>query len=122
MKIRVYYEDTDCAGIVYHANYIKFCERARSELFFQKGIFFEDDGFILRSQKADYLKSASLGDMLEIKTDVLEHNRATLTIYQEIRKENDLIFTLESKLVYMKKWKVSRMDAFLLALIDEIKE
>ena len=38
MKIRVYYEDTDAGGIVYHTNYIKFCERARSEVFFQRGI------------------------------------------------------------------------------------
>ena len=38
MKIRVYYEDTDAGGIVYHANYIKYCERARSELFFEKNM------------------------------------------------------------------------------------
>ncbi|MEN8727803.1 MAG: acyl-CoA thioesterase, partial [Sulfurovum sp.] len=37
MKIRVYYEDTDAGGIVYHTNYIKYCERARSEIFFQRG-------------------------------------------------------------------------------------
>ena len=38
MKIRVYYEDTDAGGVVYHTNYIKYCERARSELFFERGL------------------------------------------------------------------------------------
>ncbi|MDY3200170.1 MAG: acyl-CoA thioesterase, partial [Arcobacter sp.] len=37
MKVRIYYEDTDAAGIVYHANFIKYCERARSEIFFRQG-------------------------------------------------------------------------------------
>ncbi|MFW6307555.1 MAG: acyl-CoA thioesterase, partial [Campylobacterales bacterium] len=43
MKVRVYYEDTDIGGVVYHANYLKFCERARSQLFFEKNIIPQDE-------------------------------------------------------------------------------
>ena len=56
MHIRVYYEDTDCGGIVYYANYLKFCERARSELFFQKGLspHNNDEFFVVKNVNADY--------------------------------------------------------------------
>ena len=57
MKFRIYYEDTDCGGVVYYANYLKFCERARSELFFQKGLSPHKDNefFVVKSVMADYI-------------------------------------------------------------------
>ncbi len=58
MKYRIYYEDTDCGGVVYYANYLKFCERARSELFFQKGLspHNNDEFFVVKNVNADYIK------------------------------------------------------------------
>lgn len=67
MKIRIYYEDTDAGGIVYHANYIKYCERARSEYMFRQNIMpgsGSEHGFVVRSLKADYYAVSILGDML----------------------------------------------------------
>lgn len=71
MKMRVYYEDTDAGGVVYHSNYLKFCERARSEIFFNKkvDIFDASKGhFLLAKANCNFLKPAKLGDMIEIKT------------------------------------------------------
>lgn len=85
MKIRVYYEDTDAGGIVYHANYIKFCERARSEKFFAaKYEFSEQSQFVVSEIKAKFIAPARLGDLLEIRTSVLETRRASVLIRQEI--------------------------------------
>ena len=75
MKIRVYYEDTDLGGIVYHTNYIKYCERARSEIFFSKNMLphqGENSGFVVRDIKASFLATSTLGDMVEVKSKVLK--------------------------------------------------
>ena len=65
MRIRVYYEDTDCGGIVYHTNYIKYCERARSELFFAQGTppSHATCGFVVSALEAKFLGFAKLGDI-----------------------------------------------------------
>ena len=72
MKIRIYYEDTDAQGIVYHANYIKFCERARSEALMQAGVDFAraDAHFVVSELCAKFLRPARLGDTLEIHTSL----------------------------------------------------
>ena len=86
MKIRVYYEDTDAGGIVYHTNYIKYCERARSELFFEKGLMpqSEEGYFVVVNINCNYIKSAKLGDMLEVKTSMYKIKRTSMVMLQEI--------------------------------------
>lgn len=103
MKIRVYYEDTDCGGIVYHTNFIKFCERARSEVFFSVGKMpcVQDAGFVVRSIKANFYKSAFLGDLLEVKTQILELKKATLILLQEIKRDGEKLFDMEVKLGFV---------------------
>lgn len=85
MKMRVYYEDTDAGGVVYHSNYLKFCERVRSEIFFNKkvDIFDASKGhFLLTKANCNFLKPAKLGDMIEIKTKILEVKNASVEIYK----------------------------------------
>ena len=65
MKFRIYYDSTDAGGIVYHTEYIKFCEQARSEIFFKNGIFFENEGYVVTNLNAKFLSSAKLGDIIE---------------------------------------------------------
>lgn len=103
MKIRVYYEDTDTGGVVYHSNYLNFCERARSEAFFAKGMtpVLENGHFVARKVNADFYKSAKLGDMLEVKTRLIQMKAASFTLAQEIYKEEEKIFELEILLVYI---------------------
>ena len=73
MKIRVYYEDTDAGGIVYYSNYLNFCERARSDAFFNRGLtpVLESGHFVVKKLTADYSLSAKLGDLLEVHTELV---------------------------------------------------
>ena len=103
MQIRVYYEDTDVGGVVYHSNYLNFCERARSEAFYKLGMTpeLENGHFVARKLEADYLISAKLGDVLEVKSELLEMKAASFTLLQTIFKDNKKIFTLKIVLVYI---------------------
>ncbi len=112
MQIRVYYEDTDAGGIVYHTNYIKYCERARSEVFFQRGIIpsqSDSSGFVVRDLKASFLATSSLGDMLEVTSKILTLKSSSLVLLQEVWKEEVKIFSMEVVLVYIDKGKPSRI-------------
>ncbi len=120
MKIRIYYEDTDAGGIVYHSKYINFCERARSEILFKNGVSPQNENsfFVVRDIKASYLKSASLGDMLEVKTQIFEKTKVTISLLQEIFNiKNELIFKMEIKLVYIKNGKPSKTDENVVKLL-----
>jgi len=107
MKIRIYYEDTDAGGVVYHTKYIAFCERARSEIFFKNGIKFENDGFVVRDIHAIFFSPAKLGDLIEIQTTINSIKRSFVDITQKIFKDDKLLFEAQIKLVYLKDWKVS---------------
>ncbi|SUW83102.1 putative acyl-CoA thioester hydrolase [Campylobacter helveticus] len=123
VKIRVYYEDTDAGGVVYHSNYLKFCERARSELFFRKNaeIFDAKKGhFLLTRANCAFLKPAKLGDMVEVKTKVLNFKKASLVIEQEILKENELLFRGEFTLAFVKDLKPARISEELKGLFEEL--
>lgn len=126
MKIRVYYEDTDMGGVVYYANYLKFCERARSELFFSKGAspVFEGGYFVVRHLEADYKASARLGDLLDVNAEVVTLNGTTLQMEQEIKKGDVVLFTMKVKLAYvMENGRIGRLNrekkAKLLSLLEE---
>lgn len=82
MKIRVYYEDTDCGNMVYHSIYLNYCERARSELFFKKGLLphSQDEFFVVKSCEANWIKSAKFADILDIKTELIEKKSASKII------------------------------------------
>ena len=103
MFIRVYYEDTDTGGVVYHSNYLNYCERARSDCFFKLGMTpeLEKGHFVARKLSADYFVGAKLGDLLEIKTDLLQMRAASFTLLQSIYKEEKKIFELSITLAYI---------------------
>jgi acyl-CoA thioester hydrolase len=103
MKIRVYYEDTDTGGVVYHSVYLNFCERARSEAFFTRGLspVLESGHFVARKLEADYLASAKLGDVLEIKTELLEMRSASFKLRQNIYRDEKKIFEMSITLAHI---------------------
>ena len=103
MKIRVYYEDTDLGGVVYHSNYLNFCERARSELFFSKGKspVLEEGHFVAKSLEADFVKPALFGDVLEVKTELLTLKHASFTLQQTIFRGEEKLFSMKIKLAYL---------------------
>jgi len=103
MKIRVYYEDTDTGGVVYHSNYLNFCERARSEAFYEKGLspILEGGHFVARRVVGDFYSSAKLGDLLEVRSELLKMRSASFTLKQMIYKGEEKIFELEILLAYI---------------------
>lgn len=103
MQIRVYYEDTDVGGVVYHSNYLNFCERARSQLFFDAGRspILSDGHFVAKHIEADYLKSAKFGDIVEVKTTLLQSRNASFTLFQEIYRGEEKLFEMKIQLVYI---------------------
>lgn len=113
MKIRVYYEDTDTGGIVYHSNYINFCERARSEIFFERGLspHLASGSFVVKKLIANFVKPARLGDMLEVKSSLKLIKAASFTLNQTIYKDGVKLFELEIVLAYVSfKGKVQKID------------
>lgn len=123
MKIRIYYEDTDAGGIVYHTNYIKYCERARSEHFFSKNMMPGEGskwGFVVRKMNIDFLGSAVLGDMLEVRTSVQEFKKSSLTLLQEIYKGDVKLFSAEVMLVYIEDGKPRRIPEHLADVMSNL--
>jgi len=120
LKIRVYYEDTDAGGIVYHTNYIKYCERARSELFFKKNMTptdGENTGFVVRNINANFLGMSKLGDILEVKIELIKKRNSSITLKQIVYKKSEEIFEMEILLVFVRKGKPSRIPQMLMDVI-----
>lgn len=87
--VRVYYEDTDAGGVVYHASYVAFYERARTEMLrakqFNQQRFLEKQlAFVVRRMTVDYLAAAKLDDMLEVVSEVTRLTHTTMTFCQQI--------------------------------------
>ncbi|QKJ23159.1 YbgC/FadM family acyl-CoA thioesterase [Poseidonibacter lekithochrous] len=121
MKVRVYYEDTDVGAVVYYANYLKFCERARSDLFFKKGLspHNENEFFVVKRVEADYIKSAVFGDMLEVTCKLIEKKAASVVMYQEVLRDGEVLFKGEFKLAYLKDYKPSKIPKELFEVLGD---
>ena len=121
MKIQVYYEDTDCGGVVYHSNYLNFCERARSELFFQKGLSPHkgDEFFVVKKIEANYIKPARFADVLDIKTELIGVKNTSLIMEQNIYKDEEHLFSMRVTVVFLKNMKPSRIPQELMVIFNE---
>jgi acyl-CoA thioester hydrolase len=101
LSVRVYYEDTDLAGIVYYANYLKFIERGRSEWLRDMGIdqvaLKAGSGhvFAVRRVEADYLRPAHFDDLLTVETALSHLTAARIVVDQAVRRGDDLLFTAQ---------------------------
>ena len=95
--IRIYYEDTDAGGVVYHTNYVKFMERARTEwlrnLGFEQDELRDKDGviFAVRSVQADYFLPAKFNDELMVSSKVIKFGKASITIEQEVVRKDTVL-------------------------------
>lgn len=101
LPVRVYYEDTDAGGIVYHANYLKYAERGRTELL--RAVGFDHDGllaehgalFAVRRCAIEFVRPARLDDALAVETVVVRLRGASLEMRQTIRRGATVLATLE---------------------------
>jgi acyl-CoA thioester hydrolase len=102
--VRVYYEDTDVGGVVYYANYLKFAERARTEMLrligFPHSEMMERDGcaFAVRRCEADYIQPARFDDSLEVHTDSIDMEAASLWLDQRVKRNGDDLAVLRVRL------------------------
>lgn len=116
--VRVYYEDTDAAGIVYYANYLKYAERARTEMMREAGVphqtMVEREGvmFAVRHCEIDYLRPARLDDLLEVETRLLEVGGATVDAEQVVRRAGDDLVRIRVRLACLdSRGRPARMPA-----------
>ena len=103
-KARVYYEDTDAGGIVYHSRYLNFCERARTELFasYDTPFFGPDFGFVVVSANCDFLSPLRLGDEFYVQNFLLNISRASFILRQLVRgKDAKLMFKADIRLALL---------------------
>jgi len=109
LPIRVYHEDTDFTGLVYHANYLKFCERGRSDFvrlagirhtaLMSGGVGQEASAFVVRHMDVDFLRPARMDDVLEVITSVEELGGAAMTLLQEVTRDGAVLARLRVKIV-----------------------
>lgn len=112
MQVRVYYEDTDFSGIVYHANYLRFMERGRTNYLRllgadQRALFAEAASeapgfaFVVRAMQLDFLKPAVMDDLLDIVTKPRDVKGASITLDQEVRRGDVSLLTASVKVAFV---------------------
>lgn len=103
--VRVYFQDTDAGGVVYHSNYVNFMERARTEWLrtfgYSNAGMMQEFGvvFVVRSMKLDYLKPAILDDLLSVTAQVKAIGRSSITVVQTVLRGAELLTEAEVYLV-----------------------
>ena len=103
--IRIYYEDTDAGGVVYHANYLKFTERARTEFLRENNLecskIEQDLGvlFVVRHIDADFIKPLQLDDKIEVRTTPYKTGKASFVLQQDVYKNDAVVFESRVTLV-----------------------
>lgn len=112
LPLRVYYEDTDVGGVVYNANYLKFMERARSEMLRCLGIDQkrmldynspEDVGFVVKRAMVDFNGSAEFGDSLIVESEIIKIGGASVTFKQAITRDENILVIAEFKIAAVGK-------------------
>jgi acyl-CoA thioester hydrolase len=120
MHVRVYYEDTDFTGIVYHANYLRFMERGRTNylrligadhraLFEQTEKEAPSFAFVVRSMKIDFLRPAYMDDLLEVRTLSKEVSGASIILHQKVMRRAEVMAEAEVRVAFVSEGKPRRI-------------
>jgi acyl-CoA thioester hydrolase len=116
MQVRVYYEDTDFSGIVYHASYLRFMERGRTNhlrllgaeqhaLFAQAESEAPGFAFVVRSMQISFLRPARMDDVLDVVTWPVAVKGASITLSQEVRRGDDMLAKAEVRVAFISEGK-----------------
>ena len=120
LSVRVYYEDTDFSALVYHASYLRFMERGRTELLRDLGLLQRDLAvsdragslfFVVRAMEIDFRRPAHMDDLLSIETRLEAIGGASLTMRQEIRREDALLTAARVTVALVSDGKPQRLPA-----------
>ena len=120
MAVRVYYEDTDFSGIVYHANYLRFMERGRTNFLrllgaHQRGLFEEAEkeapgfAFVVRSMTLDFLAPARMDDVLTVTTTPAEVKGASITLAQTVPRGDEMLVEAQVRVAFVSGGKAQRI-------------
>ena len=120
IEVRVYYEDTDFSGAVYHAAYLHFFERGRTEFLRAEGIHHSElakDGiaFAVRAMEIDFARAAHIDDLLSVETAVAEISGARLTLDQSISRGAEILTRAKVVVVATKGDRAARLPAGVIA-------
>jgi acyl-CoA thioester hydrolase len=125
MEVKIYYEDTDCGGVVYYGNYLKYFERARTEYLEERGLSVarlmeEGTVFVVVHAEVDYRSSARYGDWLVIETAVSDTTAASFTFSHVIRERESRRIVVEGSARLAAtdgNGKVKRLDKTMVAIL-----
>jgi acyl-CoA thioester hydrolase len=120
MQVRVYYEDTDFSGVVYHASYLRFMERGRTNYLRLIGanhrkLFEETEkeapgfAFVVRHMDIDFLKPARMDDMLDIATSPQEVRGASITLHQLVQREGETLIEAKVQVAFVSQGRAQRI-------------
>jgi len=112
MQVRVYYEDTDFSGAVYHASYLRFMERGRTNYLRllgadQRALFEETEreapgfAFVVRTMQIEFLKPARMDDVLEVVTETEEVRGASVTLHQRVMRDDEVVIDAHVKVAFV---------------------
>ncbi|MCJ2025746.1 tol-pal system-associated acyl-CoA thioesterase [Methylobacterium sp. J-067] len=125
LPVRVYYEDTDFSGFVYHASYLRFMERGRTELLRglagdQSDLHREAKGlvFVVRRMKIDFLKPAYMDDQLVVRTTTRELRGASMTLSQDVRRGEEILVAAEVTVACVRDGRAVRLPDSLRDLLS----
>ena len=126
-KFRVYYEDTDASGRVYHANYLKYLERGRSNLIYQSKYNHQEllkkfnIIFVVKNLNINYLRPAFFEDILEVQTSLNQLSRVKLNFNQKILRHTELLVDAEVMVIPVNiEGKIIRLDEELFSFLKTI--
>ena len=126
LSVRVYYEDTDFSGLVYHASYIRFLERGRTEFLRQAGFgnrdFAEAHGvfFAVRSLQVEYMASAIMDDLLRVETRIAKLGGASLLFEQGIFRDEQAIVSAKVLVAVLRAGRAARIPTALRDILEGV--
>ena len=117
LPVRVYYEDTDFSGVVYHAGYLRFLERGRTEYLRAAGIAQSDLrageaalGFAVRRMSVEWLRPARMDDLLAVETRIAELRGASLRMAQRVRRGDEVLLTADVHVAVLSAGRPARLS------------
>lgn len=123
LPIRVYYEDTDFSGVVYHASYLRFLERGRTEFIRALGVdqaaLHRETGFafVVRRMTVDWLRPARMDDMIEVETRAAALKGASMLLAQRILRDGEELLTAEVLVAGVREGRAGRLPEALRAAL-----
>jgi acyl-CoA thioester hydrolase len=120
LPVRVYWEDTDASGLVYHTSYVRFMERGRTELLrtlgldqrpLLEGAVGKPVFFVVRAMELDFRKPAVMDDLLSVETRLTELGGASITLEQKVRRGDEILVSAVVKVVCVEEGRARRLPA-----------